>query len=315
MPMIYLLLILLTAAVGVTYVVYRIGFYTPVRAQLEGLSHENRPDPDPTHLHVIEMMKQLDAIPFERVYVTSYDGLKLSGRLYYQKEGAPFLIGFHGFRGTPSWDFSGGSRMYLQLGYNILLIEERGHCESEGHTITYGIRERKDCLTWIRWVTDTYGGDTRILIAGISMGAATVLMASGLKLPVNVKGIIADCPYTTPLDIIRKVTETDMKIPYRIARPFILLAARMFGGFDVREGNAAEAVKHTPVPILLIHGEADGFVPCDMSRKIAASNPGMIEFHTFPGADHGMSYIADPARYEQIVSDFTCRVLNGTEEQ
>ena len=145
------------------------------------------------------------------------------------------------------------------------------------------------------------------------MGAATVLMASGLDLPSNVRGIIADAPFTSPEAIIHTVCSS-IHLPYFVVGPFIRLAARLYAGIGLRDADAAEAVKRTPVPILLIHGEADGFVPCEMGRQIAAANPEMIELHTFPDAGHGLSFLVDQPRYERLVRDFLSRVLGPAEE-
>ena len=311
MLMLYLLAALILFVLLVCFAIYRFGFYTPVRSQKEHLFQENMPDPDPIHLKAVEMMRKLDGLPYEKVSTASFDGLRLCGRYYHTKDGAPVLIGFHGYRGTPSWDFSGGCPAYLGLGFNVLLIEERGHMSSEGHTITFGIKEKKDCLSWIRFVLDTFGPDTEIVLAGISMGAATVLMASGLELPSNVRGIIADCPYSSPSAIIKKVIAADMHLPVDAAFPLVRLAARLYGNFSLDDGGAVEAVRRTPVPVLLIHGEADTFVPTDMSREIAAANPGKIELHTFPGAGHGTSFVIDRDRYIRLVADFIDRVLPG----
>ena len=137
------------------------------------------------------------------------------------------------------------------------------------------------------------------------MGAATVLMAAELDLPENVTGIIADCPYTSPKDIIKKVCG-DMKLPSSLLYPFVKLGAKLYGHFDLESADAAEAVCHAKVPVLLIHGEDDRFVPCSMSRKICdsfrESNPdGDIIFETFPGAGHGISFMEDEPRYGRLV--------------
>ena len=139
------------------------------------------------------------------------------------------------------------------------------------------------------------------------MGAATVLMAAGLDLPENVKGIIADCPYSSPRDIIRKVAR-DMHMPDRLAWPFVKIGGRVYGGFDVDEMDAARAVKQATVPILIIHGESDSFVPCEMS-DIVLENPALVMRYTFPGADHGFSYLVDTPRYRKIVTDFVEKAL------
>lgn len=138
------------------------------------------------------------------------------------------------------------------------------------------------------------------------MGAASVLMASELPLPENVAGIVADCPYSSPEAIIRRVCAENMPLSGAVM-PFVRLAARLFGGFDLRGASAVEAVKHTDIPILLLHGEDDRFVPCSMSREIHAAGR-TTRLVTFPDAGHGLSYIADEARYAAEVEDFigTC---------
>ena len=174
--------------------------------------------------------------------------------------------------------------------------------------MTFGVKERYDCLDWVDYAISRFGEDVRIILTGISMGASTVLMASGMELPSNVKGIIADCPFTEPMDIILTVGRS-MKLPEGFIRHFAKAAARIFGGFDISGASALKAVKDTKVPVLLIHGEADDFVPCEMSRRIHEANPSMTELHTFPGAGHGVSFMVDEKRYEELVVSFSKRVL------
>lgn len=240
--------------------------------------------------------------------MVSRDGLKLQARYYHQSDDAPLVLCFHGYRGTPFRDFSGGTGLYRSTGFNLLMVEQRAHCSSEGHTITFGVKERYDCLDWIKYARERFGEEREMLLAGISMGAATVLMASGLELPRNVRGVIADAPYTSPKAIIQKVCG-DMGLPVRLAMPFASVAARVFGGFGLTDANAAEAVQHATVPILLIHGEDDRFVPCGMGREIAAAAPERVELHTFPNAGHGLSFLVDQPRYERITKDFFARVF------
>lgn len=304
-------LLLPTAAAGLTlagaYGFYRYIFYSPVGTQNDDRSMPLPVKSEEANRRALELIDALNAKPYESVSIPSFDGLRLSGRYYEVRAGAPLFIMCHGYRGTPSRDFSGGADICMSLGYNVLLIEERGHVSSGGHTISFGINERRDCLDWCRWAAERF--HTPIILVGISMGAATVLMASELELPDSVRGIIADCPYTSPKAIIKKVG-ADQGIPIPLAMPLARLGARVFGGFSLDTPvDAAEAVRHARVPILLIHGEEDGFVPCDMSRAIAAANPELIEFHTFPGAWHGASYLVDTPRYTKLVKDFCERVL------
>lgn len=301
----WLIIALLILIQAVAYIVWHIALHSPNKTQNDDRHLSGDAQTQSFKERIYAMIDELNALPFERVSITSRDGLRLSGRYYHQTDGAPLAILCHGYRGTPSRDFSGGTRLYRRLGFNLLMIEERAHLKSEGHSITMGVRERYDVLDWTAYAIRRFGSETKIVLSGISMGAATVLMVSGMNPPVNVRAIIADAPYTSPRAIMRRVL-TSMKLPVGIVYPFLWLGAELFGGCNLSDqsADAAEAVKHARVPILLIHGEADDFVPCEMGRAIAAANPDRVELHTFPGAAHGLSYLVDTPRYEQIATDF-----------
>lgn len=301
------------AALGGLYGLYRYAFYSPRGAQNDDHHISTNPQMQVYREEISRAIDALNALPCERVYITSADGLRLTGRYYPAKPGAPLVIACHGYRGTPSRDFSVGAEIYRSMGCALLLIEERGQCGSAGHTITFGAMEKYDVLLWTRWAADRFGG-IPILLGGISMGAATVLMASALGLPENVCGVIADCPYTSAKDIICSVGR-DSVVPMELLYPFVRLSAKLFGHADLTQADALSAVKSARVPILLIHGEDDRFVPCDMSRAIAAANPEKIEFHTFPGAGHGLSCLVDIPRYEALVKAFAARTIFAKEEK
>lgn len=212
------------------------------------------------------------------------------------------MILFHGYRSAAERDSVGGYYIAGMLKMNVIAVDHRGHGKSDGNVISFGILERKDCLCWARYAADRFG-NAPIVLCGLSMGAATVLMASELPLPDCVAGILADCPYSSPQAIIQKVC-ADEKYPVKLSYPFIKLGARLFGGFDLEECDALTAVKNTKVPILLIHGEDDRFVPCEMSEEICKANPRAIEFITFPKAGHGLSYLMDKTRYQNCAVKF-----------
>ena len=309
MVAVYVLLALTVVVLVAAYVVFRLLFHSPIGTQNDDESISPSEQVDPLRETIITMIRALNELPFERVGIQSFDGLKLCGRYYHRADGAPLAILFHGYRGTPSRDFSGGAVSYLADGFNVLLIEQRGHCTSGGHVTTFGVKERRDCLSWVDYAVTRFGAETRIVLCGISMGAATVLLASGMDLPNNVRGIIADAPFTSPKEIIMRVSK-DRKLPPHLVWWLAWLGALLFGRFLLTGVDAAEAVKHTPVPILLLHGEDDRYVPCDMGRKIAAANPKMVELHTFPHAGHGLSFLIDRPRYEQLTRAFLARILS-----
>ena len=302
MAALIILPVLLLLALGVAYGAYRFAYYSPHKNQndpyLAPDGHRYTPEDGPTY----GLIREMDELPFEPVTIRSRDGLQLFGRYYAVAEGAPLQIQMHGYRGHALRDFCGGNKLAREAGLNTLVVDQRAHGKSEGHTISFGINERWDCLQWAEYAAQRWPG-VPISLAGISMGAATVLMASDLPLPEEVKGIIADCGYSSPRAIIKHVCWSLPK-PFRIFYPFTSLSAELFGHFDPDAGSALGAVSNTTLPILLIHGEADGFVPCEMSREIAAACASKVRLETFPGADHGVSYLSDPERYGRIVKEF-----------
>lgn len=244
----------------------------------------------------------------EDVYIRSHDGLKLHGRFYDADKDAPVIIVFHGYRSPALRDCAGGFALGLKLGYNVLAVDQRSHGTSGGRCISFGIKERYDCLKWIEYIKERLGEDTPVVLCGISMGAATILMSASLELPKNVRGIMADCPYSAPSAIIRKVCK-DVGYPPALAFPFLWLGALIYGGFRLGSCDAVSAVKNTDIPILLIHGGDDNFVPCEMSKKIYENCADHAQLHIFPGAGHGLSYIIDHIRYEEICLKFLREVI------
>lgn len=285
---------------------YDISFFSPRNRRpapnlpLEGAQYEAVAE------HINRISSIMQKVPFEEVTITSFDGCRLYGRYYHQKDGAPIEILFHGYRSHPFRDCSGGHALCRKMGFNALVVDQRAIGASGGHTITFGIKERKDCLCWINYLNHRFGDATPIILSGLSMGAATVLMSADLELPDNVACIIADSPFSAPTAIIEKVCR-DQHYPVPLCRPFLHMGAFLFGRFRLNASTARDAVRHCKIPVLLIHGEADHYVPCSMSLEIAASCASRVEVATFPDAGHGLCYLTDPVRYESVI----CRFLQS----
>ena len=295
--------LLITVILVISYYTYRRCFYSrpghhnqpyePLRGRQFKAVEENL-------FRVISIMERYS---YEDVAITAHDGTPLKARYYHFTDGAPLLILCHGYRSSALRDCCGGHALGRKMGFNILVIHQRCHGESCGKTITFGIRERRDLLGWIRWVNNRFGSDTPIMLFGLSMGAATVLMGSELGYPDNVICVMADSPYSAPADIILKVCK-DMGYPPKLSYPFIWLGALLYGHFRLDRCTAMEAVRHAKVPILLIHGEDDRLVPCDMSRSIAENCTAPVTVCTFADAGHGLSYMTDPLGFERAIFDF-----------
>ena len=298
---------------AVAYITYRIAFYAPSDPKKRKEDIYDIPKSkqyDAEWEKMVRLITEMDALPYERVFITAFDEVRLSGRYYHFADGAPLRIQFHGYRGTAVRDFCGGNEWTRAHGQNTLVVDQRAHGQSGGNTITFGIKERRDCLSWVEYACKRFGADTKIYLSGVSMGAATVLMATELELPKNVLGIVADCPYSSPEEVIKKECKNMGFAPW-LAMPFLRLGARVFGGFSIRETTAVEAVKKATVPILLIHGEGDLLVPCEMSEKIYHACASEKQLVTFPEAAHGISYIMHTEAYWKVVEDFVARCEKG----
>lgn len=242
--------------------------------------------------------------PFEWKTTQSFDGLRLAAR-FYRKEGADrTMILFHGYRSIGARDFSCAVKAYYNMGMNVLLVDQRAHGESEGKLITFGIKERRDVLSWIEFVLATEGEDAKIFLGGMSMGATTVLLSVGLGLPRNVKGIIADCGYTSPVDIIKKVAKESFKVKGTVIIPLLDLGCRLFGKFSLYGVSTPEALRGNDIPLLFIHGKKDGFVPCDMSSQAYEAADGTKKIILVDDADHGFSYLVDTERVSRELETF-----------
>ena len=191
----------------------------------------------------------------------------------------------------------------------MLLVDERAHGESEGTYIGFGCLDRLDAMEWIRWVMEKQGEQVQILLHGISMGGATVLMTSGLKLPAQVKGIISDCGFTSAREVFTHVLKHMIHLP---AFPMIQLADRINknrAGYGLEDCNAAREVRKAKVPILLIHGSADTFVPCSMCETIYENCASPKQKLIVEGAAHAESYYKNTEAYENAMNEFIGGIL------
>lgn len=288
------ILLLLSIPFGVAYTIYQVGFAAH-REQLPGphdLPKGNQYEPYAKDMH--ETVDKLLARPFEEVWITAHDGTRLFGR-YYELHGAdaPLTILFHGYKSDSLRDGSGGAELCATYGNNVLLVDQRAHGKSGGTVITLGIRERLDCVDWIRYANERFGAEHNILLMGLSMGAATVLMAAGENLPENVRAIYADCGYSSPLGIVESVSER-VHVPKAIGRWLAWLGMKLYAGVDLKEASAEQALKQWDRPLALFHGKADRFVPYTHSEvNFSACKSTEKRMVLVENAGHAMSYYGD----------------------
>ena len=283
----------------ITYGCFRLAFYSSRRGRAGNGEFSMPPGKvyEPYREIMFAWNRESRAVPHEDISIRSHDGITLVGKLYEFAPNAPIELLMPGYRGLAERDLCGGVQRCFSMGRSVLMVEQRAGGGSSGRVISFGLNERYDCLAWANYLADRFGKERGIYLGGISMGAATVLMAGELELPENVLGIMADCGYSSPREIIRKVIG-DIRLPVGICYFLVRLGGRLFGGFDVEAASPMEAVKKIRVPVVFIHGEADDFVPCAMSEAMyEACTAPEKRLLTVPGAAHGMSYLIEPEQY------------------
>lgn len=257
------------------------------------------------YMPLIEKRKEyMLAQPHEELYERSSDGLMLHAVYFPQGDEKKVAICFHGYSSQCMSDYIGLSDYFFRNGYSMLLVDQRAHGKSEGEYVGFGCLDRMDAGAWIHWAVNHCGESAQIVLHGTSMGGATVLMTSSLNLPKQVKGIISDCAFTSPKEVFTHVLHSMYHIP---AYPMMQIANRMSqkkAGYGLDECNAAREVRGAKVPILLIHGDADAFVPCSMCEEIAANCAPGTKKLIIHGAAHAESYYKDMETYEQALDEF-----------
>jgi len=239
----------------------------------------------------------------ETAVLTAEDGTRLVGHWLPCPAPKRLIVAMHGWRS--SWSFSFGmiADFFYDSGCSVLYAEQRGQGLSGGDHMGLGALERYDCRDWANWLAVRFP-ELPIYLAGISMGASTVLMASDLDLPHRVKGIIADCGFTSPEAIGRHVVEKNLHLSYRLRAGAADSLCRRKNQVGIRGCSAPDALRNSRIPVLLIHGADDSFVPVSMTYENYRACSGPKELLIIPEADHAMSYYLDRPRYEDMLRRF-----------
>ena len=264
---------------------------------------------------VADSMTALRDTPMETVYTKSHDGLTLVGHWYPAENPKRTVIMFHGWRSAWYHDFGFSADFMHDSGCNLLYIEQRSHGGSEGEFISYGILERYDAQAWVDFAVGRNTDDLPIYLCGISMGATTVLMAADLPLKNVVKGIIADCGFTSGEEIIKVIIDQNVHLlPKSLVYKYTDRACKRHTGFSYGDYSTVDALKNCHIPVLFIHGENDGFVPVSMTYENYDACAGEKDILVVPGALHGTSYAVDMEAYQNKVLTFFDKHDGNTEE-
>lgn len=268
------------------------------RASLKGTSWDRYYD------EIQEGIAWIKSHEMELVEIESEDGLKLRGRLIKNPKAKGTVLMFHGYRTHPEVDFSASSHVYYESGNHILLIDQRASGASEGKYIGFGVLESRDCKRWTEYVEKRFGSDKDIIIAGLSMGASTVLMAAGHDLPKNVKGIVADSAFSSPNEIIQKKISQSYHCNSKMITMAIGIWSRLLAGYSLRELSVLDTMKKNQIPVFFIHGKADRLVPVEMTVKAAEICLAPKKILLVENAEHGTGYLVENEMYKNMLREF-----------
>lgn len=254
---------------------------------------------------VEEASERLAQTDNETVSITAHDGIQIVGHWIPCETPKRILIAMHGWRSAWHRDFGLISDFWHNNNCSVLYAEQRGQGESGGDSMGFGLTERCDCLDWVNYINARFGTNLSIYLCGVSMGAATVLMAAGLDMPENVCGICADCGFTSPDAIWRHVMNDNMHIRYSgLMETVANEICRQKTDFGANDYSTVDALKSTGIPVFLAHGTDDTFVPVTMTYENYKACASPKRLLIVPGADHGMSYYVEKENYEASVKDF-----------
>lgn len=253
------------------------------------------------------------------VHIKSRDGLVLKGRLYKKQTSKPkaVVVAVHGFHSTGLRDMGRFADMYLRNGFDFLIISQRSHFDSEGEYLTFGVKESQDVLDWVNIVRKIYTPEIPIILHGVSMGAATVLITSGIyenrlegNSKPNIACCIADSPYT---DILSQAG-------YLLGNRHSIIKSILIGLFKAnmclrakvkaRDASPLAIMKNINVPVMFIHGKDDRYVLPDNSvRLYEACNSNIKKLLLVEGAGHVCSYVIQPDEYEKSFISFISNII------
>lgn len=248
-------------------------------------------------------VERFSAVPCERMEVKSVDGLKLVGRFYRAENADKTVICVHGYCGTGLRDMSAIAPFFLQNGFNVLLVDNRAHGESEGNVIGYGVLDSLDVTVWINALKTAHPVKSTFLY-GISMGAATAMMTAQYVRRDEIAGIIADCGFTSIYEEFCYLYRTVAHVPPCIIVPAIRRRAKKFAGYDIKTTDAREILAKTDIPVMFIHGDADKFVPVAMTEQNCRACASEHSIFEVSGAGHAECYFSRKPEYEKRVLAF-----------
>lgn len=213
-----------------------------------------------------------------------------------------WVIAIHGYM-SEAKKMADVGNTFADMGYNVLLPDLRSHGLSEGSKIGMGTWDSDDIIQWIHKI-NKQNKDAKIILYGVSMGASTVMMATGKQLPSNVKVAIEDCGYTSAWDEFSFQLKKLFDLPTFPVLDAANIVTMIRAGYNLKDADALSAVKKSKTPTLFIHGDADEFVPTSMVYPLYEAEASEKQLLIVKGAIHAGSRNTDPKTYWKTVREF-----------
>lgn len=252
-------------------------------------------------------MDRLKSLEGEDIYMESFDGLKLYAKLCSHGENPKgIVILSHGYRSSPYKDFSVSGDLLFREGYDLLIVSQRAQGKSEGRYICFGQNEAKDIAAWSRLMEERYPAEVPIYLSGVSMGATTVMLAMGEDISPRIRAVVADCGFSSAEEIVKHMIRKVLHLP---AFPLYELVDRAFRRKTgcTFSRSTVPVLAESSLPLLLVHGKADGFVYPWMSEanyEASAAAPADKQLLMIEGANHAQSFLTEPETVGRAVLDF-----------
>lgn len=247
-------------------------------------------------------------LKYEDVSFVSADNETNLKGWFIQTERKPKLnvIMAHGYGGNRhNAGFLHISKSLVKRCYNTFLFDFRNSGESEGKVTTIGVKEKYDLLGAINWVKQQ--NDLPIVLYGVSMGAATSLLAAGMS--EDVKAVIADSPFSDLSVYLKENLPVWTKLPSFPFTPIIMNTIPRIANMDVKDASPIQALEAIyPRPVLFIHGNGDQKIPYTESEKMASLHPDAFNIWIPEGTDHVRGLVDYPMEYIDRLSNFLKKI-------
>lgn len=255
-----------------------------------------------------ELKKWLDGVRYANCYIHGYRDTDLYGQVFLQQQFTDnWVLVVHGYGGSGSL-MEYAVKEFHDRGFNVVVPDLRCHGKSKGEYIGMGWLDRMDIIEWCNKIIKG-NVNAKIVLYGVSMGAASVLMAAGENIPKNIVCAVSDCSFDSVAGIVSRQIHRILKMP---AAPVVMcldLMCSKKAGYHLAGASVVKKVKKIRVPVLFIHGDKDELVPVTMVYKLynnAVCKKDLLIIH---GAGHGVSAMVEKNVYWSRVFDFVKSAL------